>query len=170
MFTPLKNISTRQFRPMPIIRKLNTTSSPTPPQTPTKSRYDPKSNPFQNREEIKPPSYYQMDANLIRLRLKCILRHIDFNMIEIASSIISFTIQSIKKYSIKDVGNYTNKILRMFNKSLILLYLDRIDDARTVLKQIGNETRMANKISIYFFMKHVDELPYDVKEHIINMM
>lgn len=112
----------------------------------------------------------KMTDVLIRLRLDLITEHIMHDNVDKAIRLIGRTIEDLENRTVLGAEHFTHRIRELFNDLFLMTCICDIELVR-VVEKIINELGMQDKIARKYFLENeVENLPFDVREHIVSFI
>jgi len=110
-----------------------------------------------------------MNDIILTMRIGYIESYIYDDNKEKAEKLMMRTMCDMDTFKIEGLERYQDKIMELFQLAFIMSCINEVEEVIKNLEKIKLEINMPDLIAKKYFLKNDIDLPYDIKEYIVNM-
>ena len=108
---------------------------------------------------------------LMFMRVKLVESYINYDRKDYAECLIMKTIGDLDMYKIEGSEHFTGNVRDLFSTLFLMSCINEVDEMRVILKKIKTELTMQDNITKKYFLENeVGDLPYDIRQYIVDFI
>ena len=110
-----------------------------------------------------------MNDIILTVRVSYIESYIYDDNKEKAEKLLMRTICDMKTYKVEGLERYQDRIMELFELAFVMSCINEVEELIENVQKIKQEMNMPDLVAKAYFLKNDIDLPYDIREYIVNM-